>query len=72
MDNKPRRANVGLDDVFGFRTSVFKASREMFEDGFAEDFVEFGSFDFKTTSGVNFGSEFKELGDVLSSLRAGD
>ncbi len=38
----------------------------MFEDGFAENFVEFGSFDFEMTSSVDFEGKFKEFGDVFA------
>ena len=68
MDDKPRWASVGLDDVFEFRAGVFQAGRWMLDDGFAEDFVELGSFDFEMTSGVNFGCEFEKFGDVLSGF----
>ena len=46
VDDKPRRASVGLDDVFWFRTGVFEASGGVVENGGGEDFVEVGSFDF--------------------------
>lgn len=44
----------------------------MFDDGFIEDFVEFGSFDFLMASGVDFGGEFKKFSDVLAGFAAGD
>lgn len=72
MDNKPRRTNVGLDNVFRLWASVFEAGRNMFDNGFAEDFVEFGSFDFEMARGVDFGSKFKKFGDVLAGFAASD
>lgn len=39
----------------------------MFEDGFAENFVEFESFDFEMTSSVDLEGKFKEFGDVFAS-----
>ena len=72
MNNEPGRAGVGLDNVFWLRSGVFEPSRRMFDDGFAEDFVKFGSFEFEMTSSINFGSEFKEFGDILTSFATGN
>ena len=70
MDNEPRGAGVGLDDVFGFRAGVFEAGRNMIDDGFVQDLVKFGSFDFEMASGVDFGDELEKFGDILASLGA--
>ncbi len=72
MNDEPRRANVGLDNVFWFRTGIFEAGRSMLDDGFSEDFVEIGSFDFLVAGGVDFGGEFKKLGDVMTGFGTGD
>lgn len=72
MYYEPRWADVGLDDIFGLRTSVFEAGGSVLDDGRSEDFVELGSFDFEVPSGVNFGGEFKKFGDIMASGRAGD
>lgn len=72
MDDKPRRTGVGLDDVFRLWTSVFEASRGVFDDSLAKDFIKFGSFDFDVASSVNLCSEFKEFSNVLTGLRASD
>lgn len=44
----------------------------MLDDGFAEDFVELGSFDFEATGGVDFGGELEEFGDILTGFAAGN
>lgn len=35
VDDEPRRAGVGLDDVFEFRASVFEAGGDMLDDSLA-------------------------------------
>lgn len=35
VDDEPRRAGVGLDDVFELRAGVFEAGGDMFDDSFA-------------------------------------
>lgn len=72
VDDEPGRAGVSLDDVFEFRAGVFETGRDVFDDGFAEDFVELGSFEFEMASGVDFGGKFEEFGDVLAGFGAGD
>ncbi len=72
MHDEPRWADVGLDHIFKLRASVFEAGRWMVNDGFGEDFVEFGGFDFLMTSGVNLGSEFKKFSDVLTGFATGN
>ncbi len=42
----------------------------MLDDGFAEDFIEFGSFDFEMASGIDFGGELEEFSNVLAGLGA--
>ena len=59
MHHEPRWTNVGLDDVFGLWTGVFEAGRWVLDDGFAEDFVKFGSFDFLMAGSVDFGGELE-------------
>ena len=72
MHYEPRWACVGLDDIFGFRASVFEAGGNMLDDGFGEDFVKLGGLDFLVASLVDFGGEFEELGDIMPSSGAGD
>lgn len=72
MDDEPRRADVGLDDVFWLWAGVFEAGGRMFNDGFAEDLVEFGSFDFLMSGGVDVGGELKEAGDILTGFGTSD
>ena len=72
MNDEPGRTSVGLDDIFQLGASVFQASGGMFEDGFAEDFVEFRSFDFLVASLVDFECEFKKFSDVFAGGAAGD
>ena len=72
VDDEPGRASVGLDDVFELRTGVFEAGGDVFDDGFTEDFVEFGSFEFEVTSCVDFSGEFEKFGDVLTGFGTGD
>ncbi len=68
MHNEPRWADIGLDDILRLGASVFEAGRWMFDDGFAEDFVELGGFDFLMASGVDLGGEFEKFGDILTSF----
>lgn len=70
MNDKPRRASVGLDDVFQLRLSVFQPGGWVFENGFAEDFVELRSFDFLMASFINLEREFKKFGDVFAGFAA--
>lgn len=72
MDDEPRWADIGLDDIFELGTSIFETGWRMFDDGFVQDFVEFGGFDFEMASGVDFGSKFKKFGNILSCLATGD
>ena len=72
VDHEPRRAGVGLDDVFELGASVLEAGRRVLEESFAEDFVEVGGLDFEMAGGVDLGGELKELGDVLAGDAAGD
>ena len=66
VDDEPRRAGVGLDDVFRFRVSVFEARRFVLDDGLVEDFVEVASFDFLFSGGGDFGGELEKFGDVFA------
>lgn len=45
VDHKPGRAGVGLDDVFELGAGVFETGGRMFQESFAEDFIEVGGFD---------------------------
>lgn len=72
MDDEPGRAGVGLDDVFEFRAGIFETGGDMFDDGFAEDFIKLGGFELEMASGVDFGGKFEEFGDVLAGFGAGD
>ena len=72
VDHEPRRAGVGLDDVFELGASVLEAGGRVLEESFAEDFVEVGGLDFEMAGGVDLGGKLKELGDVLASDAAGD
>lgn len=72
MDDEPGRTDVGLDDVFWFRTGVLQAGGRMLDDGFGEDFIELGSFDFLMASDVDFGGKFEELCDIMAGFGAGD
>ncbi len=72
VDDEPRWANVGLDDVFRFGLSVFKAGGDVASDGVVENLVKLGSLDFEVTSGVDFGGEFEEFSNVLAGFAAGN
>ena len=39
MNNEPRGAGIGLDDVFWLRAGIFETGGSMFENNFGEDFV---------------------------------
>lgn len=72
MHYKPRWAGVGLYDIFKFGFGILKSGWRMLDDGFAEDFVEIGSFDFEVASRVNFGSKFKKFGNILTGFTTSD
>lgn len=72
MNNEPRRADVGLDDILRLRASILQASRRVFDDSFGKDFIEVGSFDFLVTGGVNLGSEFEKFGNVMTGFGTGN
>ena len=72
VDDKPRWADIGLDDIFELGTSIFETGWRMLDDGLTQDFVEFGGFDFEVASGIDFGSEFKKFGNILPSFAACD
>lgn len=72
VDDEPGWASVGLDDVFEFRAGVFETGGDMFDDGFAEDFIKLGGFEFEMASGVDFGGKFEEFGDILAGFGASD
>ncbi len=72
MDDKPRWADIGLDNIFELGASIFETGWRMFDDGLIQDFVEFGGFDFEMASGIDFGSEFKKFGNILPSFAACD
>ncbi len=72
VNDEPWRADVGLDNILRLRASIFQASRRVFDDGFGEDFIEVGSFNFLVASGVDLGGEFEEFGNVMAGFGTGD
>ena len=72
VDDKPRWASVGLDDIFEFGTGIFEPGRWMLDDSFVKNLVEFGSFDFLVAGSVDLGGELEETSDVLAGGTAGD
>ena len=68
VDDKPRRASVGLDDVFGLWMGVIEPRGGMRKDGVLENFVEVRSFYDGVAGGVYFESQIKKFGDVSAGL----
>ena len=54
VDDEPRRAGIGLDDIFGLGAGVFKAGGRMAEDCLVEDFIEVGGFEFEMAIFIDF------------------
>lgn len=44
----------------------------MFDDGFSENLIEIGSFDFLVTRGVDFGGKFEKSRNVMAGFGADD
>lgn len=72
VDDEPGRTDVSLDDVFRFRAGIFQTGGRMLDDGFGENFIQVGSFDFLMTSSVDLGGKLEELRNIMAGFGAGD